>query len=140
MFKSWDIKEKQAFNKSYRKIDWLIDLVTSIRSTKVDLNVPPGSFTDISTSDLSLKNVSIINDNLVVFKRLGRVKNVTNSKSNGNGVKNGNGVTKGFGITNGSGLAIPRVLIAILEQNQQSDGTINIPEPLRKYTGFDQIP
>ena len=40
---------------------------------------------------------------------------------------------------NGSGLAIPRVLIAILEQNQQSDGTINIPEPLRKYTGFDQI-
>jgi seryl-tRNA synthetase len=41
---------------------------------------------------------------------------------------------------NGSGLAIPRVLIAILEQNQQSDGTINIPEPLRKYTGFDQIP
>ena len=40
---------------------------------------------------------------------------------------------------NGSVLAIPRVLIAILEQNQQSDGTINIPEPLRKYTGFDQI-
>ena len=41
---------------------------------------------------------------------------------------------------NGSGLAIPRVLIAILEQNQQHDGTINIPEPLREYTGFDQIP
>ena len=40
---------------------------------------------------------------------------------------------------NGSGLAIPRVLIAILEQNQQSDGSINVPEPLRKYTGFDKI-
>lgn len=40
---------------------------------------------------------------------------------------------------NGSGLAIPRVLITILEQNQQPNGSINIPEPLRKYTGFDQI-
>lgn len=40
---------------------------------------------------------------------------------------------------NGSGLAIPRVLIAILEQNQQSDGSINVPESLRKYTGFDKI-
>ena len=40
---------------------------------------------------------------------------------------------------NGSGLAIPRVLIAILEQNQQRDGSINVPESLRKYTGFDKI-
>ena len=49
MFKDWDIKSQSSFNKSYNKIDWLIDLVTSIRSTKVDLNISPGSFIDIST-------------------------------------------------------------------------------------------
>jgi len=87
MFKGWDIKPKKKFSKSYNKIDWLIDLVSNIRSTKVDLNVSPGSFIDISTSELSLKNTSIINDNLVVFKRLGRVTNVTNSKSDKDGVK-----------------------------------------------------
>ena len=53
MFKDWDIKSQQSFNKSYSKIDWLIDFVTSIRSTKVALNVSPGSFIDISTSELN---------------------------------------------------------------------------------------
>jgi len=87
MFMPWDIKANQSFSKSYNKIDWLIDLVTNIRSTKVNLNVSPGSFVDISISELNLKNASIINDNLEVFKRLGRVKNVNSSKSSKNGVK-----------------------------------------------------
>ena len=41
---------------------------------------------------------------------------------------------------NGSGLALPRVVIAILENYQQADGTVVIPEVLRPYTGFDTIP
>ena len=41
---------------------------------------------------------------------------------------------------NGSGLALPRVIIAILENNQQPDGSVVIPEVLRPYTGFDTIP
>ncbi len=36
---------------------------------------------------------------------------------------------------NGSGLALPRVLIAILENNQQADGSIAIPAALRPYMG-----
>jgi seryl-tRNA synthetase len=40
---------------------------------------------------------------------------------------------------NGSGLALPRVIIAILENYQQSDGSVLIPEVLRPYTGFDLI-
>ncbi len=41
---------------------------------------------------------------------------------------------------NGSGLALPRVIIALLENNQQADGSVVIPETLRPYTGFDTIP
>lgn len=41
---------------------------------------------------------------------------------------------------NGSGLALPRVMIAILENNQQADGSITIPEALRPYMGTDTIP
>lgn len=41
---------------------------------------------------------------------------------------------------NGSGLALPRVVIAILENYQRADGSIVIPEVLRPYTGFDTIP
>ncbi len=36
---------------------------------------------------------------------------------------------------NGSGLALPRLVIAIMETYQRADGTIAIPEPLRPYLG-----
>jgi seryl-tRNA synthetase len=36
---------------------------------------------------------------------------------------------------NGSGLALPRVLIAIMENYQQSDGTILVPEVLQDFVG-----
>jgi seryl-tRNA synthetase len=34
---------------------------------------------------------------------------------------------------NGSGLALPRTVIALLENHQQADGTVVIPAPLRPY-------
>jgi seryl-tRNA synthetase len=36
---------------------------------------------------------------------------------------------------NGSGLALPRTMIAIMENNQQADGSILVPEALRPYMG-----
>ena len=40
---------------------------------------------------------------------------------------------------NGSGLALPRIWVAILENGQQEDGTIKIPEVLVPYAGFKTI-
>ena len=40
---------------------------------------------------------------------------------------------------NGSGLATPRVMIAILENYQQADGSVIIPEVLRPYMGGAEI-
>ena len=40
---------------------------------------------------------------------------------------------------NGSGLAVGRTLLAILENYQQADGSIKIPEALQPFTGFTQI-
>jgi seryl-tRNA synthetase len=40
---------------------------------------------------------------------------------------------------NGSGLALPRVVIGVLETYQQADGSIAIPEVLRPYMGTDVI-
>jgi seryl-tRNA synthetase len=39
---------------------------------------------------------------------------------------------------NGSGLALPRVLIAVLENYQQADGTVLIPEVLEPYIKTSQ--
>ncbi len=40
---------------------------------------------------------------------------------------------------NGSGLALPRTVIAILENYQTDEGTVIVPEVLRKYMGVDVI-
>ena len=40
---------------------------------------------------------------------------------------------------NGSGLAIGRTTAAVLENFQQADGSVVVPEPLRKYMGVDVI-
>ncbi len=40
---------------------------------------------------------------------------------------------------NGSGLALPRIWVAIIENGQKADGSIEIPEVLVPYTGFEYI-
>jgi valyl-tRNA synthetase len=87
MFKKWDLKPQFNFRKSYDKIDWLIQLVTSIRSTKVNLEVSPGSFLDISINELKTPKKNIINDNVNLFRRIGRISNIHESKINRNGIK-----------------------------------------------------
>ena len=40
---------------------------------------------------------------------------------------------------NGSGLATSRIFPAIVEQNQRADGSIVVPEVLRKYLGGIEV-
>ena len=47
--------------------------------------------------------------------------------------KNQNNETVNVGTLNGSGLAVGRTLIAVMENYQQKDGSIVIPEILRPY-------
>ena len=41
---------------------------------------------------------------------------------------------------NGSGVAVGRTVAAILENYQQADGSVVVPEVLRPYMGCDVIP
>ena len=53
--------------------------------------------------------------------------------------KTGNG-NEYVGTLNGSGLAVGRLMIALLENNQNEDGSINIPKNLKKYmNNLDKI-
>jgi seryl-tRNA synthetase len=40
---------------------------------------------------------------------------------------------------NGSGLAVGRTLIAVLENYQQQDGSIRVPEALQPYMGGQEV-
>ena len=45
------------------------------------------------------------------------------------------GKTKFVHTLNGSGVALPRLMVALLEQHQNADGSVTIPEVLRPYMG-----
>ena len=58
---------------------------------------------------------------------------------NGNKYKSQNG-NEFVGTLNGSGLAVGRLMIALLENNQNKDGSITIPNVLKKYmSNLDKI-
>jgi seryl-tRNA synthetase len=49
--------------------------------------------------------------------------------------KNAQGKNEWVHTLNGSGLAVGRTLVALLENYQQADGSVTIPEALRPYMG-----
>ena len=49
--------------------------------------------------------------------------------------KNAQGKNELVHTLNGSGLAVGRCLVAVLENYQQADGSIEVPEALRPYMG-----
>lgn len=54
-------------------------------------------------------------------------------------VKSGKGKAEYVHTLNGSGLPIGRTWVAIIENYQQRDGTVVVPEALRPYLGVDSI-
>lgn len=53
--------------------------------------------------------------------------------------KDKDGQTKFCHALNNTAIASPRILIPLLENNQQEDGSVQIPQSLQKYTGFSEI-
>ena len=53
--------------------------------------------------------------------------------------RDGSNKTEFVHTLNGSGLATSRILPAIVEQNQNADGSVTVPEVLRKYLGVDVL-
>jgi len=53
--------------------------------------------------------------------------------------KSGKGKAEYVHTLNGSGLAVGRTWVAIIENFQQADGSVIVPEVLRPYLGVDRI-
>ena len=53
--------------------------------------------------------------------------------------KDDDGKTKFVHMLNGTAVALSRAIVALLENYQNEDGSVSIPENLVPYTGFDKI-
>jgi len=82
---NWPVSMKiKSYKKNSEEIDSIIAIITAIRSTKVQLNVPPKEYCDIVFFKESKKIKKFINNNIEIIKQVGRVNNITTELNKNN--------------------------------------------------------
>ena len=96
---------------------------------------------DCSASMARTYDIEVWIPSMGIYKEVSSVSNARDyqARRNSTRCKGADGKNRFVHTLNGSGLATSRVLPAIVEQYQQADGSIVVPEVLRKYVGFDVI-
>ena len=93
---------------------------------------------DCSASMCRTYDVEIWIPSMGIYKEISSVSNCRDYQARRGNIKYKNSITgksNYINTLNGSGLATSRLLPAILEQFQQLDGSVIVPEVLRKYMG-----
>ncbi len=97
---------------------------------------------DCSASMARTYDIEIWIPSMGIYKEVSSVSNANDYQARRNNTKFRNSVTgknEYVHTLNGSGLATSRVIPALVEQLQNADGSVTVPECLRKWTGFDVI-
>ena len=97
---------------------------------------------DCSASMARTYDIEVWIPSMGIYKEVSSVSNANDYQARRNGTKfksAATGKNEFVHTLNGSGLATSRVLPAIVEQYQQADGSVVVPEVLRKYVGADVI-
>lgn len=93
---------------------------------------------DCSASMCRTYDIEVWIPSMNIYKEVSSVSNARDYQARRNNTRYRNETTKKLEYVhtlNGSGLATTRIFPALLEQNQNADGSITIPEVLRKYMG-----
>ena len=74
MYENWP-SGKVKKDKSQKDVEKIINIISELRSFKNELNVSPGSFVDLSMNKIAKKNRSLMDNNEIILKKLGRINN-----------------------------------------------------------------
>ncbi len=97
---------------------------------------------DCSASMARTYDVEIHIPSMDGYKEVSSISNARDYQARRGSIRfkrDGSNKTEFVHTLNGSGLATSRILPAIVEQNQNADGSVNVPEVLRKYLGVDVL-
>ena len=96
---------------------------------------------DASAAMAKTADVEVWIPSMNVFKEVSSVSNALDYQARRGNIrfKNSKGQNEYVHTLNGSGLATSRLIPAILEQFQQKDGSVKIPEALKKYLDFNKL-
>ena len=74
MYANWP-SGKAKKDQSLKEVEKIISVISELRSFKNELNVSPGSFIDISINKIAKKNKTLMTNNEIILKKLGRINN-----------------------------------------------------------------
>ncbi len=97
---------------------------------------------DCSASMARTYDIEIHIPSMDGYKEVSSVSNARDYQARRGSIRfkrDGGGATEFVHTLNGSGLATSRILPAIVEQNQNADGSVTVPPVLRKYLGVDVL-
>jgi seryl-tRNA synthetase len=97
---------------------------------------------DVSASMASTYDIEVYLPSMGIYKEVSSISNARDYQARRGMMRfkrEGEKKTEYIHTLNGSGLATSRVLPAILEQFQNEDGSVSVPEPLQTFMGIDKI-
>ena len=128
-------KSDEAFDELVRKAE---DLVKGLGFHFRTVKLAAG---DCSASMARTYDIEIQIPSMNGYKEVSSVSNARDYQARRGKirVKRADGRIEYVHTLNGSGLATSRILPALVEQNQNADGSVNVPDVLKKYVGCDVI-
>ncbi len=97
---------------------------------------------DVSASMATTYDIEVYLPSMGIYKEVSSISNARDYQARRGMMRfkrEGSKKTEYIHTLNGSGLATSRVLPAILEQFQNADGSVNVPNPLQAFLGTDVI-
>lgn len=129
-------KSDEAFEELVHKAEQLVkDLGFHFRTVKLAAG-------DCSASMARTYDIEILIPSMNGYKEVSSVSNARDYQARRGNIRfrrEATGKTEFVHTLNGSGLATSRIFPAMVEQNQRADGSVVVPEVLRKYLGGLEI-
>lgn len=128
--------------KSYDELESLLnDAIDIVKRLGLPYRILLLPYNDISFASAKTYDIEVYSPGIGKWLEVSSVSNFEDFQARRANIRfRDDGKTRFVHTLNGSGIATPRTFCAIIENYQQKDGSIVVPEVLRKYTGFDRIP
>lgn len=127
---------------SYNELESLLnDAVEVIKRLELPYRIVLLPYNDISFASAKTYDIEVFSPGIGKWLEVSSVSNFEDFQARRANIRfREGGKTRFVHTLNGSGVATPRTFCAIIENYQQKDGSIIVPDVLRRYTGFDRIP
>ncbi len=129
-------------DKSYDELESLLeDAIDVLKMLGLPYRIVLLPYNDLSFASAKTYDIEVFSPGLGKWLEVSSVSNFEDFQARRANIRFRDGGKVEYVHTlNASGVATPRTFCAIIENYQRKDGSIEVPEVLRKYTGFDVIP